>query len=270
MPARRSPVVAALAAASLTAAALTGAAWAGPTYTRQSRYVSADVAAPGESRREASAFDDFDPFLGHAAVVYRNPQPPPFDDGAAAGAVQRSVLSPDGIAFSGTVRAESLASTDDDRASTGIPGEAASYLQVVFDLDAPYRYDLTADTDGGAGGDPATMCWMLERLDVLSPDLTALITLEDDGLTGGVPQSRALTGALSAGTYRLTTAAMAETALGTSALDYRIELGLTAAGDPSAPVPPATVPLPSGLGGALLILLAVAARSLFPRRRLSR
>ena len=246
-----------LAAVALTAAA----AHAAPTYLRQTRYVTADLPAPDLSDRQQTGDEEFNDFDARADLAYRNPYDAPYDDGGAATAVQESVLSPTGIAFAGTVRAESLASTDEAQSSSGFGGRAKSYLQVVFDLAAPHAFTLAADTDGGTG-EPAKMCWTLERLDIISPELTGLTSLDDSGLTGGGPQSARKTGTLSPGTYRLTTVAMAETEFDASSLGYHVALDLS---ESDSPAPPAMIPLPSPLPAGLATLAAVGA--LAARRR---
>ena len=258
----------------LLAAALATPALAAPTYLRQTRYVQATLPGPDQTARLQTGDKEFNPFDAAATLSYRNPYGPPYDDGGAASAVQRSVLSPDGIAFRGTVRAQTLASTDPDQSSTGFGGRAESYLQVVFALAEPHAYALTADTDdgggsdgGGSGGDPAKMCWTLDRLDFISPTLTGLTTLEDAGLPNGTPQSAAAAGTLAAGTYRLTTKAMAETDFAASDLGYHVELALSPE-QTDPPAPPAMIPLPPALTAGLATLAAVGLVGV--RRRVAR
>ncbi len=255
----------------LAAAVFAAPALAAPTYLRQTRYVQATLPGPDQSARQQTGDAEFNPFDAAATLSYRNPYGPPYDDGGAASAVQRSVLSPDGIAFRGTVRAQTLASTDPEQASTGFGGRAESYLQVVFALAEPHAYALTADTDGGtdgggSGGDPAKMCWTLDRLDFISPTLTGLTTLEDSGLPNGPPQSAAAAGTLAPGTYRLTTKAMAETDFAAADLGYHVELALSPE-QTDPPAPPAMIPLPPALAAGLATLAAVG---LAARRRVAR
>ena len=251
-------------AAVALAASAASPAVAAPTYLRQTRYVTADLPAPGQADRRQTGDEEFNDFDARAAISYRNPYGPPYDDGGAAAAVQRSVLSPGGIAFTGTVRAESLASTDEAQSSTGFGGQARSYLQVVFDLVAEHAFTLAADTDGGTG-DPAKMCWTLERLEVISPELIGLTSIEDSGFAGGAAQSTQSSGTLSPGTYRLTTVAMAETKYDASSLGYHVSLDLS---ESESPAPPAMIPLPSGLASGLATLAAAGA--LATRRRVAR